>query len=107
MSIYESLQLLAMVAVPLVAGGLGLIVYRIRSIQTGIQRNDERLDAHAERVAAIEAKMGGIVDINDDVKIVHRRVDEVLATAKQMEGQVAEIGRSNRLILEHLIRKEG
>ena len=106
MSIYEALQLLALVAVPIVAGGLGLIVYRVRSLQNAIDRNDERLDGHAERLAALEAQVGVIAHLREDMNVVHRRVDEIHGKVSQLEGQVAELTKTSRLILEHLMQKE-
>lgn len=112
MSLYEALQLLAMVAVPVVAGGLGLIVYRIRSIATSIDNADSRLDQHGERLAKIEATIGQVSELRNDVKDVHKRVDEVLgkvgdvdSKVSVVEGQFAELTRTNKLIQEHLMAK--
>ena len=111
MTLYEALQLLAMFAVPIVAGGLGLIVYRIRSIAASIDHADSRLDAHGERLATMEAQFGQVAELRDDVKDVHRRVDEVLgkvgdvgSKVSVLEGQLTELTRTNKLIQEHLMR---
>lgn len=111
MTLYEALQLLAMFAVPIVAGGLALIVYRIRSIAIAIDRSDSRIDAHGERLATMEAQFGQVAELRHDVKDVHRRVDEVLGQIGEvankvsvLEGQLTELTRTNKLIQEHLMR---
>lgn len=112
MSLYESLQLLAMIAVPLFAGALGLVVYRVRSIQAAIERNDERLDEHGERLATLEATTGQVSELRDDVKDIHRRIDDVFgkvgdvdSKVSTLEGQFIEAARLNKLIYEHLLER--
>lgn len=103
LSMYESLQLLAMVAVPIVAGGLGLIVYRIRSIQGTLDRHDTRLDDHGERMASSTAELGQIAHLRTDIKDVHGRVDVVHGDVKEMKGQVSEVALNSQMILRHLL----
>lgn len=110
MSLFESLQLLAMVAVPIFAGAIGLIVYRIRAIQSAIDRNDARLDEHGERLATLEATTGQVSELRNDVKDIHRRINEVLgkvadvdSKVSMLEGQFLEAARVNKLIHEHLL----
>lgn len=103
MTTFEVLQLLALVAVPIVAGGLGLIVYRIRSIQGALDRHDERVDEHGERLASVEAHLGAIDDLRTDVKDVHGRVDQVLAQVGEVKGEMQGVARTVRLIEQHLL----
>ena len=103
MTIFEVLQLLALTAVPIVAGGLGLLTYRIRSIQEAIDRNDKRLDVHGERLASVEAQVGAIDHLRTDVKDVHGRVDEVLAEVHEVKGEMQGISNTVRLIERHLL----
>ena len=112
MSLYEVLQLLAMIAVPLVGGALALVVYRIRSIQAAVDRNDERLDEHGERLATQEATTGQVAELRNDVKDIHRRIDDVLGKVadvdgkvSMLEGQFLEAARLNKLIYEHLLER--
>ena len=104
LSMYESLQLLAMVAVPVVAGGLGLIVYRIRSIQNTLDRHDTRLDDHGEKLASTSAQIGQVANLRSDIKDVHGRVDVVYGDVKELRGQMSEVTRTNKMILEHLMK---
>jgi hypothetical protein len=47
-----------------------------------------RAEKHSERLSRIEADIENSID-GDDMKAVHRRVDEILAYTKNMEGQMS------------------
>lgn len=105
MGVFESLQLAAMLAVPLGGGAIGLLLYRIRSLQGAIDRHDERLDAHGERLAGVEATKGEIGKVTGDLDTVHRRVDDLVGEVSTVKGQLAEISNNTRLIHEHLLAR--
>lgn len=103
MGVFEILQLVVLVSVPVGGGALGLLVYRIRALGTSIDDFDGRVDALGERVAALEAQQGIVKEVRDDVRDVHRRVDDVLANTSTLEGQMREISGQISVIHEHLL----
>jgi predicted nucleic acid-binding Zn-ribbon protein len=46
-----------------------------------------RISDHAERLSRIESDIENAID-GDDIKNIHKRVDEILANSKEMEGQL-------------------
>ncbi len=63
-------------------------------LQTDIKQSKEsitrRLEQHSERLSRIESDIENSIG-DDDMKAIHRRVDEILASSKTMEGQVSMI----------------
>ena len=103
MSVYEIIQLLAFFAVPIGAGALGLLVYRIRAIQSSLDGADARLDLHGERLAALEAHHGAMEHLRGDVKGVHGRVDEVLADVREVKGTMHALDHTVRIIQRQMM----
>jgi len=49
-----------------------------------------RIEQHSERLSRIESDIENAIGV-EDMKAIHRRVDEVLANSKMMEGQLSVI----------------
>jgi regulatory protein YycI of two-component signal transduction system YycFG len=50
----------------------------------------DRLEQHGERLARIESDIENSIG-DDDIKAVHRRVDELSASSNEMKGQLSMI----------------
>ncbi|MDI1278034.1 hypothetical protein [Methylobacter sp.] len=50
----------------------------------------QRLERHSERLARIESDIENSIG-DDDIKAVHRRVDELSASSNEMKGQLSMI----------------
>jgi hypothetical protein len=65
-----------------------------RDLQGDIQKLSQmmgrRLESHGERLSRIESDIENSIG-DDDMKAVHRRVDEILSSSKIMEGQLSMI----------------
>jgi predicted nucleic acid-binding Zn-ribbon protein len=63
-------------------------------LQTDIKNSKEsitrRIEQHGERLARIESDIENSIG-DDDIKAVHRRVDELSASSNKMEGQLSMI----------------
>ncbi|WP_020160535.1 hypothetical protein [Methylobacter marinus] len=63
-------------------------------LQTDIKQSKDsitrRIEQHSERLSRIESDIENAIGV-EDMKAIHRRVDEVLANSKMMEGQLSVI----------------
>lgn len=75
----------------------------IGTIKSDGKTLDERLDAHAERIATTEAINGEVRRLHEDLRLVHQRIDRVLGETSELKGALNALDRTNAAILEALI----
>jgi predicted nucleic acid-binding Zn-ribbon protein len=65
-----------------------------KDLQEDIKRSKDsitqRIESHGERLARIESDIENSIG-DDDIKAVHRRVDELSASSNEMKGQLSMI----------------
>jgi septal ring factor EnvC (AmiA/AmiB activator) len=65
-----------------------------KDLQEDIKKSKEsitkRIESHGERLARIESDIENSIG-DDDIKAVHRRVDELSASSNEMKGQLSMI----------------
>jgi predicted nucleic acid-binding Zn-ribbon protein len=65
-----------------------------KDLQEDIKKSKEsitkRIETHGERLARIESDIENSIG-DDDIKAVHRRVDELSASSNEMKGQLSMI----------------
>ena len=76
--------------VPAVVGAVGLLWKSISKLQ--------------DRVTKVEATLEAL-NVGDEIGNVHRRVDEVAATASNIEGQMQQANQTLKMINQHLLEQ--
>lgn len=78
----------------------------IGTIKSNEKTLDERMDAHAERIATTEAINGEVRRLHEDLRLVHQRIDKVLGETSELKGALNALDRTNAAILEALIGRK-
>ena len=71
-------------------------------ISTLEKRVDDRHDLLSNKIARIESDIDNAIDV-DDIKAIHKRIDEILRSSSKTEGQLDLLNQSVKSINDHLI----
>ena len=66
------------------------------------KRFDGRMDNHATRISRIESDIENGIGV-DDIKAIHKRIDEILKASSKTEGQLEMLNTSVKSITEYFI----
>ena len=66
------------------------------------KRIDSRLDLHTDRLARIESDIENAIGV-EDIKAIHKRIDEILKNTSKTEGQLEMLNTSVKSITEFFI----
>ena len=65
-------------------------------------KTHSRISSLSNKIARIESDIDNSIDV-DDIKAIHKRIDEILKSSSKTEGQLELLNQSIKSINDHLI----